>query len=293
MSLGRYLRLAGIVLVGSVLTLVEGLAQQRQLVAETTSTNGNHQLETVEQPKAATRSALESGVRVKSETAKNADEVGPSATQPSGEADASPAKSELLPEALFLPSADQLSPLDKAYLDAFSILRQDNTCSRFYGGSRVIEVLNELKKQLKATNIGTRIAVRMSGETMFVTSLKYGITYRLFDKAELNLRGAFYSGNSFRHGESVPPIGRFLPNTRQARVTILLHELGHLVRNADKQWLLPNDGNNELLSHQNTQQIIAVCGEQIKQLSGTSFEAELQTARSASSGSAVQASIQR
>ena len=293
MALGRYLKFAGIVFVGSVLTLVEGLAQQRQLVAELTSRNDNRQLESVDQPETASRSALESSGRAKAETTRNSDEVEPVVTQPRGEPDASPAKSQLLPDALFLPSANRLSPLDKAYLDAFSILRQDNTCSRFYGGSQVIEVLNELKRQLKTTNIETSIAVKMSGPTTSVTSLKYGISYRLFDKAELNLRGSFYNGNPFRHEQSVPAIGGFGPNTREARVTILLHELGHLVEKAGKQWLLPNDGNNELLSHKNTQQIIAVCGEQIRQLSGTSFEAELQAARSSSSGSAVEASIHR
>ncbi|HXM33802.1 MAG TPA: hypothetical protein VN920_01310 [Pyrinomonadaceae bacterium] len=293
MLLGRSLKLAGIVFVGSVLTLVDGLGQQRQLTAEMTSTNDNHQLETVDQPKVLTRSAMEGGARVNAGTTKKSDEVGPLATQAGGEADASPARPEYLPEALFLPNADQLSPLDKAYLDAFSILKQDNTCSRFYGGSRVIEVLNELKKQLKLTNIDINIAVRMSGPTMSVTNVRYGIHYRLFDRAELNLRSSFYRGNTFRHEQSVPAVGMFLPNTREARVTILLHELGHLVEKASKQWLLPNDGYNEFLSHKNTQQIIAVCGEQIRQLSSTSFEVELQAARRSSSGFAVQASLQQ
>ena len=51
MSWGRYLRLTVIVIVGGLLTLVEGLAQQRQLVAETPAAKGDHQLETVDQPK--------------------------------------------------------------------------------------------------------------------------------------------------------------------------------------------------------------------------------------------------
>ena len=292
MSLGRYLRLAGIVIAGGLLTLVEGLAQQTQPVVEVVSADENHQLGTVSQPKEITRPVLENGARVKVEAAKSADEDAARVTQPSSDADASPGKPEPLPEALFLPSADQLSLLDRAYLDAFSILRRDNSCSRFYGGSRVIEVLNDLKKQLKSTYMDASVAVKMSGSTTSVTSLKYGFSYRLFDKAELNLRGSFYHGNTFRHEESVPSIGNFPPNTREARVTILLHELGHLVEKSRQKWLLPNDGNNEYLSHKNTEQIISVCGEPIRQLRGTSFKDELQAARPLPD-SAVQANIQQ
>jgi hypothetical protein len=146
---------------------------------------------------------------------------------------------------------------------------------------------------MKTTYIDARIAMRMSGPTMSVTSRKYDFSFRLFDKAELNLRGSFYHGNAFSNHETVPSIGSFLPNTREVRVTILLHELGHLVEKSHQTWLLPNDGNNQSLSHKNTLQIIAVCGEQIRQLHGTSFETELQAARLSSAGPAVQASVQQ
>jgi hypothetical protein len=91
----------------------------------------------------------------------------------------------------------------------------------------------------------------------------------------------------------VPAIGDFAPNTREARVTILLHELGHLVAKTHQAWLLPNDGNNQLLSNKNTQQILAACGEQIKELNRTSFETELQAARPQAVGPVVQASLQQ
>jgi hypothetical protein len=182
-----------------------------------------------------------------------------------------------IPARLALPNAEHLSALDQAYLDAFSILKQDNTCSRFYGGPQVIQVLNELKNQLTTTNLHSGIAVRMSGTTTSFFSMKYRLSYRLFDKAELNLRGAFYKGNTFHHDQTVPAIGIFAPNSREARVTILLHELGHLVSKSPNSWLLPNDGNDALLSNKNTERIIGVCGAQIRQLERASFESELES----------------
>src|SRR2546422_9398856 len=66
------------------------------------------------------------------------------------------------PEALFLPNANQLTPLDEAYLDAFSILNEDNTCSAFYGGPPAIQVLNELMGQLKPRYLDSTVAVTMT-----------------------------------------------------------------------------------------------------------------------------------
>jgi hypothetical protein len=184
------------------------------------------------------------------------------------------------PQALFLPKANQLTLLDEAYLDAFGILKEDNTCSAFYGGPAAILVLNQLKQQLKPTYLDSRVAVRMTGKAMEVTSLRYSLSYRFFDKVELNVSGPFFRGNAFHSNRSVVPnIGSFLPNTREARVTILLHELGHLIERPDKQWLLPNDGNSAYLSEENTERVIAVCGKQIKRLSRISFAQELQAAR--------------
>jgi hypothetical protein len=196
-----------------------------------------------------------------------------------------------MPHALFLPNASQLTPLDEAYLDAFSILKEDNTCSAFYGGPPAIEVLNQLKRQLKVTHLNGTVTVRMTGKEMNLTSLPYSLSYRLFDKAELNVNGPFYRGNDFNSQLSMPNIGGFLPNTRQARVTILLHELGHLIKRADKQWLLPNDGGNDYLSQENTTRVIALCGEQIRHLSRVSFARELQAARTASPGPATNANV--
>ncbi len=179
------------------------------------------------------------------------------------------------PEALFLPNANQLTPLDEAYLDAFSILKEDNTCSAFYGGPAAIEVLNQLKQQLKPALLDSTVAVRMIGRTTNHMSLHDALSYRLFQKAELNFEGPFYRRSLYYSGKS---IGGFLPHTREARVTILLHELGHLIGH-DRQWLLPNDGASEDLMQENTRRVIGVCGEKIRRLRRISFAQELQAAR--------------
>jgi hypothetical protein len=180
------------------------------------------------------------------------------------------------PEALLLPLAKELTLIDKAYLDAFSILRGDNTCSAFYGGPWAIEVLNKLKEQLTPKHLGNTVVVRMTGKTVTVTNLRYPLTYRLFDRAEVSLEGPFYRVNAFHlHGS----IGGFRPNTREARVTILLHELGHLISRPDKGWLLPDDDSNGHLSLENTERVIALCGKQIRDLKRFNFAQELQAAR--------------
>jgi len=173
-------------------------------------------------------------------------------------------KSAPLSAALFLPNANQLTLLNQAYLDALSILKEDNSCSAFYGGPLAIEPLDRLKEQLVLTHLDDTVVVRMTGETVKVTNLRYRLTsYRLFDKAELNLDGPFYRVSP-SHPHRI--IGGFRPNTRKARLTILLHELGHLIERPDKQWLLPNDGTDERLSDDNTARVIAVCGRQIRSL---------------------------
>jgi hypothetical protein len=239
MSFKRFVKLAGILAASLFLNIAEGRAQQ-PTIAEAAKTKS------IQQPDSTSNTALQ--------------------TEP--------------PKALFLPNANHLTPLDEAYLDAFSILREDNTCSDFYGGPGAIEVLNQLKQQLKPTQLDSTVAVRMTGKATKVTSDRYLLSYRLFAQAKLNLSGPFYSGNALRIGRSVvPSIGKFPPNTREARVTILLHELGHLIERPDKQWVLPDDGASADLSEENTERVIAVCGKQIRSRSPISFGRVLQTAR--------------
>ena len=182
-----------------------------------------------------------------------------------------------------LPVANPRNPtiVEQAYLDSFSILSYENSCSQFYGGPSAITALNSLTEQLRPARLDQHIGIRMKGQTTIVTSAMTRFTYRLFDKAEVNLDGPFYQGNLMSGRGRMPRIGPFEPNTREARVTTLLHELGHLVRKPDGQWVLPNDGSHWADSEENTRRVLDVCGEQIRALRNFSFEQELLVAQSA------------
>ena len=169
----------------------------------------------------------------------------------------------------------KLNDLDKAYLDAFTILRDDNACSRLYGGPVAIEALNELMRVARPSYLDRQIAVRMSGATTLYRNAVTGFSFRMFEKAEINKEGAFYRGNSPSQ-QRVPSVGRYQPNTRQTRVTLLLHELGHLVRGVDKQWLLSDDGHDRELSEKNTMYILDVCRDDIEAVTRMTFAQQLE-----------------
>jgi len=80
----------------------------------------------------------------------------------------------------------------------------------------------------------------------------------------LNTNGPFYRKRLSQAEPTMPRIGTFEPNTREIRVLIFLHELGHVIKGEDGKWLLPDDGKSDDLSRQNSQKIEDVCGEQIK-----------------------------
>lgn len=161
----------------------------------------------------------------------------------------------------------RLTPLDRAYLDARELLTHDNTCSQFYGGNKAERVLDELTIRLRPRSIrDSRIGIEMSGSFTYVVDQERAISYRLFEKAEINSSGPFYTSLAFRDGPPVPRIGSFAPDTREARVVILLHELAHLIRGNNKTWLIPDDGNNPLVSRQNTALVESRCGELIRAL---------------------------
>ncbi|MEO8433717.1 MAG: hypothetical protein ABI596_02395 [Pyrinomonadaceae bacterium] len=159
-----------------------------------------------------------------------------------------------------------LTALDRAYLDALIVLNEQNTCSAFFGGSASVDVLGELVIKLRTASCNdTRMGMRMSGPFTLVKS-ENGISYRLFKEAELNTAGPFYKSKTFPSEPFVPKVGSFRPNTREARVLILLHELAHLVKGANGTWLIPDDGGNPQLSRQNTLTVESRCGQQIRAL---------------------------
>jgi hypothetical protein len=148
---------------------------------------------------------------------------------------------------------------------SLSILKDDNSCSRFYGGPAAIEVLNRLTQQLVPARFDNYIGLRMMGVTRLAQNHSTRISYRLFEKVELNLNGPFYKGNTVG-AQVVPSVGIFQPNTRAARATILLHELGHLIRLSGDQFLLRDDGNSDAYSRENTSRVISVCFNEINEL---------------------------
>jgi hypothetical protein len=70
-------------------------------------------------------------------------------------------------------------------------------------------------------------------------------------------------------------IAYFQPNTKEARATILLHELGHLVRTADYSWLLKDDGTDLEQSRKNTDVVLKICRAQILSLDNQSAAEKL------------------
>jgi hypothetical protein len=169
---------------------------------------------------------------------------------------------------LFSSSNRRLTLIDKTYLDAYTILQESNSCSRFFGGPRVAtSVLNSLHPRLKKTVLAENPAgIGMFGPITTVTDFETGIRYRLFEKALVNQAGPFYQSVNYQSQGYFHKIGHFAANTREARVSMLLHELGHLLQGADGRWLLPDDGGDDVQSAANTMTIMAKCSEQVKSL---------------------------
>lgn len=169
---------------------------------------------------------------------------------------------------LFSSSARRLTLIDKTYLDAYTILQESNSCSSFFGGPRIATgVLNSLHPRLRKTSLAENPAgIGMFGPVTTVTDFGTGARYRLFEKALVNQAGPFYQSVNYQSQGYFHKIGYFSANTREARVSMLLHELGHLLPGPDGRWLLPDDGDNEAQSAANTMTIMDKCSEQIKSL---------------------------
>jgi hypothetical protein len=161
------------------------------------------------------------------------------------------------------------SPLDQAYQDAVRILSKNNSCSRFFGGPNAAgEVLSRLAVQFQLHLLrDSRTGIEMSGIFTYFDQTEQHTGYRLFAAATINTRGPFLKAKVFPSEPYVPPVGSFLPNTREARVLMLLHELAHLVKGQTGIWLIPDDGNAPALSKQNTALIESQCRAQILSLS--------------------------
>ena len=157
--------------------------------------------------------------------------------------------------------------LTHTYSDVLKILNDQNTCSGFYGGSRVaITVLNDFYTHVKAQPLPREISFQMVGKTRLLRDKGTGVRYRLFDSALVNTSGSFYQRRSNALDKYPSDVGSFGPGTRRARALILLHELGHLIETDDGTWLLPDDGLNGPQSKANTLRVQEVCQRQLTTL---------------------------
>ncbi|HLM56566.1 MAG TPA: hypothetical protein VK422_10675 [Pyrinomonadaceae bacterium] len=148
---------------------------------------------------------------------------------------------------------------EDAYEDAYRVLSRENGCSRFFGGPALaVHVLNGFALKLRRQNLGDELAIRQSGDYTNYRDLLTGGSYRLFDEALLNTSGPFSRHTEMYGRHSERSIGRFPARSRQGRVLVLLHELGHLIRHG-RTWLLPNDGHDAALSARNTRAVERHC----------------------------------
>ena len=173
------------------------------------------------------------------------------------------APSALVPSTLI----NQDKVLGSAYYDTLRILGSVNDCSTFFGGPDAsVDIFNKLMGRVSKDYFQSAIGMRMSGETTTVFNARTKAQFRLFKRVALNALGPFYRKRVSSSAPTMPRIGSFEPDTQEARVLIFLHELGHIVKGADGKWLLPNDGNDEGVSRNNTKKIEDVCGDEIKNL---------------------------
>lgn len=161
----------------------------------------------------------------------------------------------------------RLTLLERAYLDTAEILDKHDGCSQFYRGPDSRRILDELVIRLRERSSNDpRTGLRMAGFFDTYITTESGLRYRIFEVAELNTAGAFYKAKIFPGEPFVPDVGSFRPNTREARVLILLHELAHLIKGKEGTWLIPDDGGNAQLSRQNTLTVESRCGAEIRGL---------------------------
>ena len=144
-----------------------------------------------------------------------------------------------------------------SYTDVFRVLKDDNACSRFFGGPRLaVTVFNQFTRQLRPRRLGAgAIGVAMTGTYTNYQDYVTGASYRLFEKTSLNSDGPFRSKKAAR----AHLVGSFPAESRQGKALMLLHELGHLIRGKDGKWLLPNDGGDSALSESNTKAVESRC----------------------------------
>jgi len=156
---------------------------------------------------------------------------------------------------------------NQAYSDVYKILSNQNTCSRFYGGSRPATiVLNGFVRNVKSQPLTRDVAFRMAGRLRLIHEPGTGASYRLFENALVNTNGSFYQRREDPMRKFPSDVGSFNAGSRPARALILLHELGHLIQDENGDWLLPDDDHNGPQSKANTLRVEQECRTQLEAL---------------------------
>lgn len=258
MSIHYFMAVAVLILLLSALA-VAGEKSTRESVNQSMSSKGenttvwlsNHSAPLAEESKSA-----------KSEVIKEVERRAPQPRYESGTVYAQGANAESAENA----SKSNRLLVDATYKDVFSILREKNSCSDFYGGRKdSLDVFDRFANLIQTEAFeDEKIGIRMKDYYLNGLNAATGSTYRLFKNVKLNTRGAFFNAHAGPNKHLV--VGSFSGKTRQARALILLHELGHLMKGADGKWLLPDDGKDLSLSERNTSLVEEKCGDALKEL---------------------------
>jgi hypothetical protein len=174
-----------------------------------------------------------------------------------------------------LPLVQEDKVFSSAYYDTVAILSADNRCSEFFGGPSTVDIFNQIIAKMRKDYLPANIGIRMSGTTASVINTQTNRAYRLFEKVAVNGNGPFYRTKYPHSDQSLPGIGTYEPASRESRVLMLLHELGHTVKADDGEWYCRNDGKDEILSRRNSLLIEKVCGEEIANLGNTEGSIEV------------------
>jgi len=173
------------------------------------------------------------------------------------------------------PLASKDKVFASAYFDTLSILGAKNACSDFFGGTKAaVDVFARLMGKAQKNSLPSMMAMHMTGRLVEVTDKRTHSRYRLFDRVMINSNGPFYRQRVPYSFARIPGLGTFQANTKEVRVLMFLHELGHAIKGDDGTWLLPDDGKDDQLSRRNSQKIEEVCGEQIKALRSSKQDAQ-------------------
>ena len=160
--------------------------------------------------------------------------------------------------------------LASAYYDTLGILSVKNGCSDFFGGPETaVAAFSKMIGRVRKNHRAPAVGMEMSGSWENFLDFQTRKEFRVFDKVALNTNGPFYRGKAATAAPTPRRVGSVEPNTRQARVLMFLHELGHMIKGSEGKWLIPNDGDNEELSHRNTVLIETACEDELNGLGGS------------------------